>query len=400
MAAHLTRNLVWKVLKANISRSQTAGYALALLAGLAVVMTAVAMYADGLRLAGADGCDKLLPDNYKVLSMRSQTSPLRLFAASDGFSKADIERLEAQPWVKRCAPFETSDFDAAISAEFGSSRFSTAIFFEAVPDAFFEDLPDNWMFDPAKPEVPIILPADYLAIYNFGFAAARGLPRLSERMIKAIPLRIMISSDRGTTTLPGRVAGFSSRLNTIAVPVDFLRWANSHYGAGQANPPSRLIVETVGSAETEAARYFKANGIECSDGNESAGRLMSVLRGTVCAVAAVGCVFCLFSFFLMTLSLRLLVRKNLESIRGLKLLGFPAADISRPYRTMIILTNIAAFVAATCAMTAVACVWSRVMDSVGIASAPLYPGIICGAILAAILTAAGCASIGRMIRKA
>ncbi|MDE7141428.1 MAG: hypothetical protein K2O33_00855, partial [Muribaculaceae bacterium] len=149
------------MLKANISRSQTAGYALALLAGLAVVMTAVAMYADGLRLAGADGCDKLLPDNYKVLSMRSQTSPLRLFAASDGFSKADIERLEAQPWVKRCAPVETYDFDAAISAEFGSSRFSTAIFFEAVPDAFFEDLPDKWMFDPAKPEVHIILPADY-----------------------------------------------------------------------------------------------------------------------------------------------------------------------------------------------------------------------------------------------
>ena len=67
--------------------------------------------------------------------------------------------------------------------------------------------------------VPIILPRSYLAIYNFGFAQSQSLPKLSEGVVGMIELGIVLRGDGREERLKGRVIGFSSRLNTILVPV-------------------------------------------------------------------------------------------------------------------------------------------------------------------------------------
>lgn len=396
MSGKTSRTLLWKVLKANISLLQITGYALAMAAGLTVVMLAAVLYADGMRLANPDDGDRLFPDNLRILSKKGASSPLSFLGQPQGFQTDEVKRLSEQPWVTRCAPFETSDFDASVTAEFGSTRFSTALFFEAVPDEFFDAIPAGWEFDPDAPEVPIILPADYLAMYNFGFAPARGLPRLSERMVTKIPLQVHISGENGTATLPGRVAGFSS-LNTIAVPPAFLRWANDRYGSDIPTSPSRLAVVTSGNADSEAASYFKANRIEAADSRDGNGRLAALLRGATAVVAIIGAAFCLLALFIMTLSLRLLVRKNMEAIRQSRLLGFPAADVAAGYIRMIIAANLAALSAACAATAAVTGIWHRVMASVGCVPAPFYTSMLPGLALMLAISAVAALAIRRMI---
>lgn len=391
--------LLWKVLKSNISSSQIAGYALALLAGLTVIMLAAALYADGLQLTGRNGGEKLMPDNFLVLSKKGSASPLSFLGGQTGFDEQEIQAIENQPWVQRCAPFETSLFDAAVTADFGASRFSTALFFEAVPDEFFDSLPADWGFDAENPEVPIILPADYLALYNFGFAPARGLPRLSEQLVTKMPLRILIAGNKGSTTLPGRIVGFSKRLNTIAVPLDFIRWANSRYATSEPTRPLRLIAETEGGSDELAQSYFKANSIDAAGSSEGNDRLTKLLRGFTAIVAAVGLALCLLALFIMILSLRLLVQKNKEAICNLRLLGFSSVAVTGRYRKLVVVTNAIVFVVATVIVAITSSIWQKEIAALGVTPATSLNFIVTGAILAILLTIGAWISLGNSVKR-
>ena len=400
MKRDIRHRLLWKVLKANISISQIAGYALALFAGLTVVALAAALYGDGMRVARANGSDNIFPAGFVVLSKQSQSSPLSLLGERQGFTEEEIDALAGQPWIKRCAPFESSRFDASVSADFGASRFSTAIFFEAVPDDFFDSLPKGWDFNPSSPEVPIILPADYLAMYNLGFAPARGLPRLSEKMIMRIPVSVFISGEKGMATLRGRIAGFSNRLNTIAVPLGFLKWSNQTYGSESAPAPSRLIAETVGGKEADAEAYFRKNGIDASGISGETSRLTTIVRGVTGVAGGAGCALCLLAFLIMSISLRLLVQKNKDAINDLRRLGLPAGEIAGIYRRLVVAVNAAALLGGLTVLYATAPMWHQTMLTLGVTPASIFPAAIATIAVAAMLTVASCLSLGALIRQA
>lgn len=400
MKRDIRHRLLWKVLKANISISQIAGYALALFAGMTVVALAAALYGDGMRVARANGSDNIFPAGFVVLSKQSQSSSLSLLGERQGFTEEEIDALTGQPWIKRCAPFESSRFDASVSADFGASRFSTAIFFEAVPDDFFDSLPKGWDFNPSSPEVPIILPADYLAMYNLGFAPARGLPRLSEKMIMRIPVSVYISGEKGMATLRGRIAGFSNRLNTIAVPLGFLKWANKTFGSDSTTAPSRLIAETVGGKEADAEAYFRKNGIDASGISGETSRLTTIVRGVTGVAGGAGCALCLLAFLIMSISLRLLVQKNKDAINDLRRLGLPAGEIAGIYRRLVVAVNAAALLGGLTVLYATAPMWHQTMLTLGVTPASIFPAAIATIAVAAMLTVASCLSLGALIRRA
>ena len=58
---------------------------------------------------------------------------------------------------------------------------STAMFFESVPDEYVDVNLDKWEFDEYERVVPIIIPRNYLNLYNFGFAQSRS--RSEERRV-------------------------------------------------------------------------------------------------------------------------------------------------------------------------------------------------------------------------
>ena len=49
---------------------------------------------------------------------------------------------------------------------------------------------DKWEFDEYERVVPIIIPRNYLNLYNFGFAQSRSLPQLSEGVMGMVNLDI------------------------------------------------------------------------------------------------------------------------------------------------------------------------------------------------------------------
>jgi hypothetical protein len=85
---------------------------------------------------------------------------------------------------------------------------STEMFFEAVPDKFVDVSLDKWHFDENTHTIPIIIPRNYLNLYNFGFAQSRSLPKLSEGLMSLIQMDILMRGNGRVEQYKGNIVGF------------------------------------------------------------------------------------------------------------------------------------------------------------------------------------------------
>ena len=96
--------------------------------------------------------------------------------------------------------------------------FTTDMFFEAIPDRYVDADLSKWNYRLGGDTIPVILPKNYLNLYNFGFASTKGLPALSEAMVGMVQIRFYLRGTQQNRQMAGRVVAFSDRINTILVP--------------------------------------------------------------------------------------------------------------------------------------------------------------------------------------
>ena len=329
--------MVWKLLRQHLSVSQLAGFFFANVCGMVIVLLAVQFYRDVLPIF-IQG-DSFMKGNYVIVSKKVSTLGT-IVGKQTTFSSGDIRDIEAQSFVEGVGCFIPSQFKVSAGMGLQGIRMSTDLFFESVPDAFVDVKSEKWKFDPASNEVPIIIPRNYLNLYNFGFAQSRNLPQLSEGLIGMVSLDIRIMGNGKVKQMKGRIVGFSNRLNTILVPETFMRWANSHYGAGEDAKPSRLIVEVNNPADERIVQYFQRKGYEMEGNELDAGKTAWFLRVIIGVVLSVGLLISALSFYILILSVYLLLQKNMRKLETLLLIGYSPAQIARPYQILTIALNL------------------------------------------------------------
>ena len=328
--------LLWKLLRRHVSPAQLGGFFAANLLGMLIVLLSFQFYRDVRPLFGRE--DGFLKSDYLILSKR--ISATGLWGETSGFSAADIEDIDRQPFCRRVGAFTASRYRVSCSLGLkGIASFGTEMFFESVPDDFVDVDLSRWTFNPSDPMVPIILPRSYLAIYNFGFAQSQSLPKLSEGVVGMIELGIVLRGNGREERLKGRVIGFSSRLNTILVPESFIRWSNDRFAPDSDSTPSRLIVEVGNPADDAIVSYMDEHGYELEDDKLDAGRTTYFLRVVVGIVMAVGLLISLLSFYILMLSIYLLVQKNAKKLHNLLLIGYSPSRVARPYQLLTVTVN-------------------------------------------------------------
>ncbi|KAA6307180.1 hypothetical protein EZS27_041153, partial [termite gut metagenome] len=177
-----------------------------------------------------------------------------------------------------------------------TSTLSTEMFFESVPDEFIDARLEKWQYDESSRIIPIIIPRNYLNLYNFGYAQSRNLPKITEGMTGLLSIDIQIQGNDGhTEQYKGIIAGFSNRLNTILVPQSFMAQANAMYAPNTEANASRLIIEVNNPADSSIAVYFQKKKYETEDNKSDAGRVTYFLRLMVGIVLGVGVFICLLS---------------------------------------------------------------------------------------------------------
>ena len=223
-------NLVWKLLRQHISPAQMLGFFFANLFGMTIILLAYQFYNDVMPVFTSP--DSFMKAEYKIVSKKVNTGNT-LSGRSTEFYQSDIDELKNNSIVKSVAEFTCAQYRVIASIGInGSKLLSTEIYFESVPDEYVDIPLDKWKWDESSIEVPIILPRSYINMYNFGFAQARSLPKISDGLIGMIDVDLTVIGNSKTESLKGRVVGFSNRLTTILVPQSFMDWSNSRYSDG------------------------------------------------------------------------------------------------------------------------------------------------------------------------
>lgn len=326
--------LIWKLLRRHVSVGQFVGFFFANLLGMLIVLLSLQFYQD--IIPAFSGEDGVMKNTYVIISKHiAAISGIKGEAQS--FTDADIRELEEQAFTRRVGAFTASQYQVYGSLSMGGSGMGTDMFFESVPDAFVDV---KWPANLPTDEVPIILPRSYLALYNFGFAQTKNLPKLSEGVVSMIAMDVRLRGEGGAERqLKGRVVGFSTRLNTVLVPESFMRQSNSELAPHAQAKPTRLIVEVVNPADDAIASFIQEKGYELEDNSLDAGRATYFLKIVAAIVMAVGLLISALSFYILMLSIYLLVQKNADKLQNLRLIGYSPARVSLPYQLLTIGMN-------------------------------------------------------------
>lgn len=394
--------ILWRLLGKHVSKMQLAGFAAANLIGLAIVLVGLQFFLD-VRPVFADE-DSFARKDYLVVTKKiGGFSALQSFAGNanaNAFSEREIKDLESQNWVRTVGKFSTSGYPVygTINLAGKSMSLRTGFFFESVPDEFIDVESNEWMFDPHHPSIPIIISKDYLSLYNFGFAASQGMPQISEGMAGMVPVVFYISGTDGRTeAIPGKIVGFSNRLNTIVVPESFMTWSNDRFAGGKHNRTSRLIVEVNSPGNAAIDEYMDKHGYEVAGdkmNSSKANHLLTVVTGIVIAV---GLVISMLSFFILMLSIYLLLQKNTRKLQDLLMLGYSPCEVAGLYERMVLAVNAFIFIIAFAGMLAVRCSYLPYLRTFALEGTTVAWSALAGIAIFGLITAGNIAAIRRKI---
>jgi hypothetical protein len=326
--------LIWKLLRKHISIFELAVFFIANLIGMAVILAGVQIYSDLSPML--TGEKSLIGNDYMIISRPVE----RVGGETPKFSAEDIENLRNEEFVKNLGVFASSKFRVDGGIEFKGRRLSTMMFFESVPDSFIDVSSKEWHFEQGNETIPIILPRNYLNLYNFGFSQTQGLPNITEDMIKRVEIDIRIKGNGYTDHYVGSVVGFSDRLNTILVPMSFMEWANSYYSTDVANEATRLILEVQNPSAPEVVSYMEEHGYVAEDKPSESSKALFLLQVCVAIIVGIGAIFSILSIIILTLSIYLLLQKNVNKLENLVLVGYKPMYVAMPYILMTVILNL------------------------------------------------------------
>lgn len=391
--------MIWKLLRHNISAWQIAGYASASLVGLVIVLVAMQFYRDVSGALAGDGDEGTgLISSRNIVISKPVSLSATLTGEGPSFSGAEIAEIASQPWASGVGRFQAADFGVRAGVEIGGRGMHTALFLESVPDSLLDIDSRLWKFDENSPSVPIVISKDYLALYNFGFASSGNMPMLSEGMISSVPLQITLSGNGRMVTLPGRIVGFSSWLNTVAVPQKFMDWAHAQFGAPEVAEPSRLVVTVSDPSDPGIDRFLSERGYETAGGAGDLGRAAYFLRLLTSVIVGVGAVITILAIGILILSIFLLVQKNRRTISGLLLLGYSPPQVASCYINLVAAVNAAVWLLACAAVFLISRLWEAPLAGIEIASSAVWPTLAVGAAIMGAITLLNILVIKQSIR--
>ncbi len=336
--------LVWKLLRQHISIPQFAGFAFANLFGMLIVIFGFQFYHDVLPVFTQQ--DSFMKADYLIMSKKIGMGNT-LSGRSNTFSGSEFDEISSQKFVKKVGKFTSTEYkvDASMGVN-GVNILNSELFFESVPDGFVDVPLKEWKYEVGAKEIPIILPRTYINMYNFGFAQSHSLPKISDGLMGMIDFQIFIQANGRKEQFKGKVIGFSSRLNTILVPQAFMDWSNQEFAPGEHSEPNRLIMEVGNQADENISQYLEQHGYEVETEKLNAEKTTYFLRLMVTMVMVIGLIISALSFYILMLSIYLLVQKNSSKLENLLLIGYSPGNVSRPYQLLTIGLNVSVLIIA------------------------------------------------------
>lgn len=264
-----------------------------------------------------------------------------LLGAKNTFEEKELIELEKIKGIEKVGIFNSNLYRAKTAFSFMDNAMYTDIFFESIPDEFIDFNDNKWNWREGK-EVPIILPTDYLNLYNFGFAPSQNLPQISQNTAQLAGLKIKIEGRGQIKEYDAKIWGFTNRINSILVPEKFLEYTNNQFGEKQSNGSSRVALLCKDPSNPTIYKYLKEKGYETNQENLKNSKLNSLLQTITGIVLGIGILIIILSLLGFIQYSQLLISDSSEEIKTLLLIGYPPKIIIKNYFLyyLIILTSV------------------------------------------------------------
>lgn len=369
--------LVWKLLKSHISVPQFIGFFFANLCGMVIVLLGIQFYNDVLPIFTQE--DSFMKSNYVMVSKHIGMGTT-VSGASTSFKDDEIKDVASQPFVQKVCGFSSTNYkvDAHMGIS-GQQVLSSELYFESVPDDFVDIDKSQWKWQEGQKEVPVIVPRMYINMYNFGYAQSHNAPKISESVMGMIDFAIVIKGDGHEDAYKGRVVGFSSSISSILVPQSFMEWSNAYYAPKDEVSHTRLLMQVENAADKNVSQYLEDHGMEIEQDQMDQEKITYFLRLMVSLVMVIGLVISSLSFYILMLSIYLLVQKNAQKLENLLLIGYSPAKVARPYQWFTACLNIIVLIIAVVVVLAVRMYYMAIIEDI-------YPELDKGSLLPALMT--------------
>ena len=338
-----SNQLLQKIVRKEISLIRMITFFIFTIIGFYILILANVLYFDFAKNFTKDS--EIWKSNYIVLN-KQISSIGTLTGSKPTFDNDEIENLKNQTFIEEIGTFKTSLFPVKlqIGGFAGIRGFSTDLFFESVPEQFIDVNNEEWKWSEGDQFIPIIIPKSYLNLYNFGFASSQGLPQVSEGLFTKIPFQLIVGKDENQKIYQARIVDFTTKINTILVPENFLSWANKEFVNQEITEPSRVIVQTKNDGEENYTTFFENQNYDINKDELKNNELTSYLKLAFSLVLFIGGIIVCAAIWLMLINFQLLIEKNKHKIKDLALIGFSKSQLSRPYQKMMAFFIIIGFI--------------------------------------------------------
>jgi hypothetical protein len=259
---------------------------------------------------------------------------------SNTLSDHELNKLKAQPTIESVGQLSSSKFK--VSAESPSERFPfyTDLFFESVPDEFIDVQSKDWKWQEGSTLIPLVVPNQFLDLFNFGFAPSQNLMQLTQPMVMSIPIVINIQGAGKTAQFTGRVVGFSDRISSVLVPQNFLEWANKRFATTQQAKPSRVVVKTKDPGSPEFVKFLQDNALVTDADKTRFSKYRQIVNAIVGVSWVTGAIMLLFALLVFTLFIQLTISSAKEEINLLITLGTSPKQLQQFLMKQFMPTNV------------------------------------------------------------
>jgi hypothetical protein len=254
------------------------------------------------------------------------------------FTKKEIDEISTHPSIQKFSAFVGNKFEAEAYLEMNEgprqARLRTELFLESVDDEFIDIELDKWKWDSTTNEIPVILPTDFINLYNFTYAPSRGLPQISKNTVKLFGFSITIRGNKNEKTYKGNIIGFSDRISSMLVPKSFLDFANNKYGLpgiGSEQSTYRIITAVKPNELSNFQAFLMENNYETNQELLKNGKFVGLMYLFISVIFIIGLIITINAFTGFILYFHLLIYRSRNELDSLLRLGFSHYKLVRNY---------------------------------------------------------------------
>jgi len=238
------------------------------------------------------------------------------------FSDEEISRFRKQPFVEKLGVSTPIKVDAWL--ELGPPiNNKTDLFFEAIPSEFIDVETTQFHWEPGDKLVPVIVPKQFIDLYNFGYALSKGLPQVSKDVFTSLKARMRVGRGPNREWYDVKVVELSDRIPTVIVPKSFVDYANEKFRKSEGETEkSRVVVKVTNPSDPALQSYLKKHRYETNREKLKTGKAGLILQIINLIVLSIGISIVVLSFFLIESHFALFISEAKHEIKLLLELGY------------------------------------------------------------------------------